>query len=105
MPMGWVSAFEIRKAVHYLLETLKEEGKVPYYRFYDGRGETNTAVVKSIGYPEKGDDYEPDSPELLLDLAAGELEHQAFVKLTKSSTKLADGEPNYLTNSRPSAGR
>ena len=94
--MGYVSVHNVKKAGDYLLRVLLDSGEVRYSRFYDGTDETQAAVLKGMGFPEEGEDYEPESPELLLDLAAYELERQGFVRITMLDTKLADGEPDYL---------
>jgi hypothetical protein len=97
MNMGWVYAGEIKKAADYLLgDVLVNVIKVRYSWFYDGTNERSEKLVIDMGYPEEGCEGVPDCPELLLDLAASELERQGFVKLTILDEKLADDEPDYL---------
>jgi hypothetical protein len=97
MKMGWVYAEEIKKAANYLLcDILPDCIQVRYSRFYDGTEKTSKELVADMGYPELGSKYVPSCPELFIDLAAGELERQGFVKLTYLKERLADGEPDYL---------
>jgi hypothetical protein len=92
--MSWVYASDIKKASDYLLEILFSVIEVRYSEIYDGTDETVEQLLSGMGFPE--DDYTPESPELLRDLAAAELERQGFVKLTELDDLLADGERNYL---------
>jgi hypothetical protein len=94
--MGWVYAKDIKKAADYLLKILCDEIEVRYSRFYDGTDQTAEKLVADMGYPEEGDDFIPESAELLIDLAAGELQRQGFVQLKILGEELADDEPDYL---------
>ncbi len=93
--MGWVYAPDIKKAADYLLGVLSRDSEVRYSRFYDGEDETHDGLIKAMGYPEEGEDFEPDCPELLIDLAAWALKEQGFVETTELEDELADGEPDY----------
>jgi hypothetical protein len=94
--VGYSYAHDIEKAGLFLLGLLLREGSVRYSRFYDGTDETQTQLLRGMGYPEEGEDFEPDNPETLMDLAAGELSDGGIVKITFLSEKLSDDEPDYL---------
>jgi hypothetical protein len=87
--MGWVYAGNIEKAVRHLLPILETEKCVRYSRFYDGTDECHEGLNASLGV----DDY--DCAELLMDLAAYQLEELGIVRRVDLEEKLSDGETDY----------
>jgi hypothetical protein len=87
--MGHVYAHNIEKAVRFLLPILQSEKCVNYSRFYDGTGECHDKLSATL----EVDDY--DCAELLMDLAAYQLEELGIVRRIDLEAKLADGENDY----------
>ncbi len=99
--MGYSYANHIEKAGRHLLGILMAEGSVRYSRFYDGEDETHEALLRGMGYGPAldgtaEDDYVPECPERLMDLAVAQLERQLVVKTTDLEDLLADGNEDYL---------
>ncbi len=99
--MGFSYANNIEKTGLYLLSLLKGDGRVRYSRFYDGEDRTQEALLRGMGYGsaldgEAEDDYVPECPEHLMDLAAAELERGGIVKTTDLEDLLADESQDYL---------
>src|SRR5207248_2762898 len=74
---------------------------VRYSRFYDGEDETQEVLLRGMGYGPAldgtaEDDYVPECPENLMDLAAAQLEQGGIVKTTDLDDLLADGNEDYL---------
>lgn len=97
--MGYSYANDIEKAGIYLLGLLKAEASVRYSRFYDGEDESQEALLRGMGYGpalDAEDDYVPECPEHLMDLAAVELEQSGIVTTTELDDLLADENQDYL---------
>jgi hypothetical protein len=99
--MGYSYANEIEQAAKYLLQLLKAEGSVRYSRFYDGLDETQEALLRGMGYGSalagtSEEDYVPECPEHLMDLAVAQLERQRVVRTTDLEDLLADENNDYL---------
>src|SRR6266496_3402943 len=90
--MGYSSADAIQGAGKYLLDRLLEAPKLPYSTFYDGTDATHEQLTEAVGLEDDG----WYSPEHLVDLAAYELEEQGIVSIQELTSKLADGENDYL---------
>ncbi len=88
--MGYVHASSIAKAVQHLLAILETEKSVRYSRFYDGTDECHENLRAALE-----DDDELGSPELLMDLAAAQLEELGIVRRVDLEDKLADEENDY----------
>jgi hypothetical protein len=93
--VGYSYAHDIEKAGLFLLGLLWREGSVRYSRFFDGSDETQAELLQGMGFAKEGEDYLPECPEHLMDLATGQLSKAGIVKITWLSEKLADGEPDY----------
>ena len=87
--MGYVAASSIEKAIRYLLPILQTETWVKYSRFYDGTDKCHDMLSASLGV----DDF--DCAELLMDLAAYQLEELGIVRRVDLEEKLSDGENDY----------
>jgi hypothetical protein len=87
--MGYVYAHNIEKAVRFLLPILESEKSVNYSRFYDGTAECHDKLSATL----EVDDY--DCAELLMDLAAYQLEERGIVRRIHLDAELADGEKDY----------
>jgi hypothetical protein len=99
--VGYSYANEIEQAAKHLLELLKAEGSVRYSRFYDGQDETREALLRGMGYGPALDgtaeeDYVPECPEHLMDLAVAQLEQQHVLRTTDLEDLLFDENNDYL---------
>lgn len=79
-----------QRAGDHLLGLLKSEGRVCYSRFYDGSDEAARRLREVCGCTS-----DIVSAELLMDIAAGQLEEQGVARLVTLHNRLADGENDY----------
>ena len=89
--MGHIPAELIERAGNHLLDRLFDAIKLPYSTFCDGSVESHKRLCDVLGLED--DRY---SAEGLIDLAVGQLEEQGIVVVQQLSSKLADGENDYL---------
>lgn len=89
--MGMSPDSAIRDAGEYLLNRLLQSTSLPYSTFYDGSDATADQLERSLGLEDTW--Y---SAEQLIDLAVSQLEYQGIVRTETLTTKLADGEDDYL---------
>ena len=91
--MGTASSCFIENAARYLLSVLETREWVDYSTFYDGTEATEERLRQAVEPdPDEGDSQ---SPELMMDLAVGQLMEQGIVDRTKLDSKLSDGENDY----------
>lgn len=90
--MGCAERWHIENAAKYLLATLETREYVDYSHFYDGKDETAERLRQAV---EGDDDGDSQSPELMMDLAVGQLMEQGIVERTFLESKLSDGEQDY----------
>lgn len=88
--MGSVYHEDIERAGKYLLSLLRQYGQVQYLELYDGSDEAHQRLLQNIGADER------EHPELLMDLAAYQLEEMGIVERVELDERLVDGEPDYL---------
>lgn len=90
--MGHFYKDQIEQAGMYLLEILSKEQQISFDFFYDGSDKKHKLLCEVFGIAENNDD---SIVEILLDIAAAELEEFGIVSLKQLGSKLFDGEPNY----------
>ena len=83
----------IEKAAVYLLKVLMEKKDISYDYFYDGTVERHSKLNKEIGLTDK--EAEWYVAEMLIDIAAIQLEVKGVVKIKELESELSDGEKNY----------
>lgn len=92
--MGYFNKDQIEKAGLYLLGILDKKHQVNYDFFYDGTDEKHYHLCEAIGINDNETD-DTDIVEILLDIAAAELNKFGIVSITQLEGKLFDEEPNY----------
>ena len=91
--MGTMPGKLIKTAAKYLLEILFVEESVLYSRVYDGTDETRDKLIEGMGITVEDADWY--GVEGAMDLAAGLLEREGYVRIVPLEEELADGEPAY----------
>lgn len=88
--MGFVSGEQLSPGGAYLLGVLREEGAVPFSRFYNAQ--TDYAALASAAGIDESD---ADHAHVLIEFAAGQLEVAGLVSFSELPDELIDGERDY----------
>ena len=88
--MGYLDRTTIERAARYLLSLFEHTPQIRYSEhFYDGTEETGEALRDALGLEDGW--Y---SPELLVDVAASQLQAMGVVETKPLDERMADGEPD-----------
>jgi hypothetical protein len=88
--MGFVSGQQLSPGGAYLLGILRAEGAVPFSRFYNTETDyAALAAAAGIGEPDE------EHAHVLIEFAAGQLEHAGLVSFANLPDELIDGERDY----------
>ena len=90
--MGTAYGHYIENAARYLLSVLETRDWVDYSTFYDGTETTAERLRQAV---EPNPDDNSQSPELMMDLAVGQLTEQGIVEFIELDSKLSDEENDY----------
>jgi hypothetical protein len=92
LKMGTASRYFIENAARYLLSALETREFVDYSTFYDGTEATEERLRRAV---EPDPEEDSQSPELMMDLAVGQLIEQGIVERNDLESELSDGEKDY----------